>query len=204
MSASPESDALVPAEAQADLVPREFLVLGKLFEGRKPADIARDLNVNLTTIRHITQKPAMRKWIAHCQDAIIDRIARGEFGAMAVAKKEATEAMRRIVVLSRDAKDERVRLNANVKLLEFAGVVASRPIDAPTIDRVLDQLTPAEQLMFSETGKFPGRLADQLLRISAATLRQKDPANAEPTVEATVDDDAPLTPAEIADVQDLA
>jgi len=209
---APETTLEKSGIAVKDLMPRDYTVLGLLFEGRKVKDIAKDLHLRDIDVYAITRRPAFKAWVRKIEDAIVSRISRGEFGAMAIAKRHATKAMQNIVDLAEMARDERVRLQANKEVLLFAGVVPQKPVELPTFDRLLDECTGDELQAFYEKGLFPARLANKLMRIAApSALGQQGPHGQKPSaieeaqsLAAELEhDEAPLTPEELTVAEEL-
>lgn len=167
------TDANLPAEVLTGLSLRDCTVLGKLVEGRKPAQIAKELGLAPGTISSIINSPPFKRAVEAQKKAMFEQIARGEFGALAVAKQEQEGAMRRIVKLAKRADDERVRFNANVELLKYGTPVPKQQV-TESVDRLIDQMTAEEADLFARERVWPDRFKDQLARLATNVIKSSE------------------------------
>lgn len=165
------------------LTPRDYVLLGKLFEGKSVKLIASELGLEPNTVRDLTARPQFQAELTWLKEAILNRIAEGEFGILALAKTEATAAFRRVCNLAVESKNDKVRLDANRYILEIAGIQPTKPEVVQHVDRLIDDMTAEEANHFIATGEFPERMAKQLARVASHRLQEKDPANAPPVIE---------------------
>jgi DNA-binding CsgD family transcriptional regulator len=180
----------LPSEREATLGPRpdglrprEYMVLGKVFEGKKVAQIAAEMGVSTATVSTILGKPQFKAAVQMVEAAIVERIARGEFGVLAIAKANANGAIRRVVGLSKLSQDDRVRLNANLKLIELAGIRPPAPQVVESKERLIDAMTAEEAREFAATGLFPARFRDQLARLAVSVVEEHEKRRWQPKVE---------------------
>lgn len=172
----------LPAESLPGLQPRDYTILGKLFEGRKPAQIAKELGLSPTTVSSVINSPPFKRAIELQKQAMFQQIARGEFGALAIAKQEQTGAMRRIAKMSKRAEDERVRFNANVELLKYGTPVPKQQV-TENVERLIDQMTGEEADRFAKEGIFPERFRDQMARLATNVIKSSEAKRYEAKVE---------------------
>lgn len=171
----------LPIEALPGLQPRDYTILGKLFEGKKPAQIAREMG--MTSVSHILNSPSFKSALQRMEAAYASRIARGEFGALAIAKQEQERAMMRLVKLSRRAEDERVRLNATLELLKLGGIQPPKQQVTENVERLIDQMTGEEADRFAKEGIFPERFRDQMARLATNVIKSSEAKRYEAKVE---------------------
>lgn len=166
------------------LPPGDWAILGKTFERKKATQIAQELSLSVLTVRKVQ---ASAPFVAACrmiEASIAERIARGEFGVLAIAKMEAVGAFRRVVGQAKCSPDERIRFQANLKILEFGGIKPAIPlVNAETPDRLVDQFTKEEAEAFAKTGDFPERFRDQLARLATSALQAREKEAWKPQLE---------------------
>ena len=172
------SRALVCVDGEAPpttLDALDFALLAKWSEQKPWRVMAAELGVSVPTVRARAGRPAFQATLARLQRNWFDQLARGEFGALALAKANVVGAVRRTLALARGANNERVKLEANRDLIKLAGVTP--PVATPTQrpEELLDLMTAEELEHFAGTNEFPKRLADKLARV-AATVLQARPA----------------------------
>jgi hypothetical protein len=188
----PETPLPPPAEERhlgrpiAGMAPRDWMILGKLYENKSVKLIAKELGLSAARIHQITATPAFKDALATVEGAIVERIARGEFGVMAIFKAESIGAARRIVGMGKAAEDERVRLHANVEIIKQSGFRPPAPAVTESPERLIDQMTAAEADHFSTTGEFPERFADQLARLASSVLAASERKRWEPQIDAVL------------------
>jgi hypothetical protein len=176
-----ESSEPIPSEEERTLgppieglQPMEWMVLGKTFEGKNQKQIAAEVSRSVQTVRRIMDKPAFHLAVRAVEASMAERIARGEFGVLAIFKANAVGAAKRIVGLSRASEDERIRLQANLKIIEGAGVRPPAPAVTESPERLIDQMTAEEATKFAETGDFPERFKDQLARLATSVIEKNE------------------------------
>lgn len=156
-----------------DLDPRSIIMLGKVFEGKRGSAIAREMHLSQSLVSQVLTSAKFKLAEARMETAMLERIARGEFGALAIAKANTVGAMRRLVGMSRGAMDERVKLNATIELLKLGGIQPSKPAVTESPERLVDLMTDDEARVFAETGHFPDRLMDQVARLASGVVRER-------------------------------
>lgn len=163
----------VDGEAPPTLDALDFALLAKWSEQKPWRVMAAECGVSVPTVRARAARPAFQATLARLQRNWFDQLARGEFGALAIAKANAVGAVRRTLALARGAQNERVKLEANRDLIKLAGVTppAATPTQRP--EELLDLMTPDELEHFSLTNEFPKRLADKLARVAATVLQAR-------------------------------
>lgn len=169
---SEEETTLGPALPQIE--PGDWMILGKVFERKKPRQIAEEMGVSVGTVNRVLGSKAFQAAVELVESRIADRIARGEFGVLAIAKANAVAAMRRIVGMSKHCHNEMVRFKANDRVLEIAGVQPPKPVEQVHVERLMDRFTLDEAKEFYQTGHFPARFADQLARIAVAQVDEAE------------------------------
>ena len=162
---------------------RDYILLGKVFEGKNAKQIAIETHLAHDTVKSHLARPAFKAAVTRMREAILARIMDGEFGTMTMAKNEAPQAMARIIEISRTEANARIRLDANVKVLEYAGLQPPKPVAEERPERLIDQMSAQEAEHFITTGEFPERMRAQLARVTVASLKKADPLNANPVVE---------------------
>lgn len=164
--------------------------------GRIQALLAPRTAVSLPTI-YLRQKKASYVAVrTRIETAHMERIARGEFGAIAIAKAELVGNMRRLQGMARGAEDERVRHKALVDMIKFAGFAPPTPLVTENPERVIDAMSAAEAEHFAETGEFPAHLADQLARVGTAQLKKREAERWVPKIEELGEEEDPRVPPE--------
>lgn len=186
-------DPLCPAVPSAEerllgppvegLKPHEWLIIGRVFERRAAKQIAEELEMSVGAVRAIMGKPAFKAAIQMVEASMAERIARGEFGVLAIAKANAVGAFRRLVGMAKASEDERIKFQANVKILEMAGIKPAAPMVTESPERLIDAMTAEEAQKFAETGEFPDRFSDQLARLATSVLHKNEAKRWEPQVE---------------------
>lgn len=184
----------IPNPAKSGLTPRDVLIIAKVFENKKAGVIAAELGIRKTTVQQRLSHGPLKTMIARVEGAILGRVARGEFGVMALAKAEAVDAMKRVIGISKKSEDDRVRLAANIKLLELAGIQAPKPLVYDNPERIIDQMSGEEADHFARTGEFPARLADQLARLASHVLEKSESARWTPRIEDMREGEDPRVP----------
>lgn len=175
-----------------DLAPGDWMILGKCFERKTAKQIAAECSMSVAAVRQVLMKPAFKAAVQMVEASIAERIARGEFGVLAIAKANAVGAFRRLVGMAKGSEDERIKFQANVKILEMAGIKPATPIVTESPERLIDAMTAEEAEKFAASGEFPDRFRDQLARLATSVLEKSERARWEPQVDAQ-----PLTGTEI-------
>lgn len=165
------------------LSPGDWMIVGKVFERKSAKQIAEECKMTAVNVRRIMGTPQFKRAIEMVEASIVERIARGEFGVLAIAKANAVGAMRRLVGIAKGSEDDRVKLNANLELLKLSGVQAPKPAVTESPERLIDQMTADEAEMFAREGIFPDRFKDQLARLASSALEKSENARWEPHVE---------------------
>ncbi len=163
----------VSPTVRANLKPREWMLLGHLYEGNTLRGAATILSIPYDAAKTIAKKPQFKKAIQQIDQAIAERISRGEFGAMAIAKAGAPRAMQVIHDLL-DSRHEKTRLQAANDLLKWSGMQPPKPQVTESVERLIDLMTADELEVFASTGEWPERFKDQLARLATTQLK-KDP-----------------------------
>lgn len=180
----PEPQALVPSTPT--LRPRERVLLAHLYEGLSLKKAAATMGMSLANAKRIAQKPAFKKAVADVDRSIMERVARGEFGAMTIAKAEASAAMERVAQASRDPKlyrgNARVWLAANLEIIKLSGLQPAKPVVVESKERLIDLMTSEEAEEFATTGEWPDRFKDQIMRLSVDVIDKYKRAEAEVVV----------------------
>ena len=182
------------------LAPRDRLILEFHLLSMKPSWIATKLSASLGVVitpQSVSQRlarPEFKAAVRRIETAHMEKIARGEFGAMALVKAELTGSLRRIIGMAKASEDDRVKLNANLKLVELAGFQPPTPIAHENPERIIDMMGAEELKHFYETGEFPGRLADQLSRLTSNVLAKAEKARWTPRVEQIGEGEDPRIP----------
>lgn len=130
------------------------------------------------------------------EQAVLERVARGEFGVLAAAKQAAPGAFRRLQLIAKQAEDDKVRLTANLELIKLAGIKAPAPMEQETPERIMDQMTAEELEAFARDRVWPERLADRLARLPVAVLQAKEREVLEPKIDGVVVDHSTKWPSD--------
>lgn len=185
-----ETDEPIPSEEERHLgppveglEPMEWMVLGKTFEGKNQKEIAKEMSRSTQTIRRIMEKPAFHAAVRAVEATMAERIARGEFGVLAIFKANAVGAAKRIVGISKASEDDRIRLAANKTIIESAGIRPPAPAVVENPERLIDAMTAEEAQKFAETGEFPDRFKDQLARLATSVIENNERRLWEPKVD---------------------
>jgi hypothetical protein len=134
--------------------------------------------------------------LKRAEEQVLQRVARGEFGVIAAAKAAAPGAFRRLQIIAKTSEDEKVRLTANLKLIELAGIRPPAPVEQETPERIMDMMTADELREFAKSRTWPERLADRLARLPVAVLQAHEREAAKPKVDAVVVDHSTKWPAD--------
>lgn len=121
--------------------------------------------------------------IQEVERSVLEKVQRGEFGVLAAAKAAAPGAFRRLQVLAKTSDDEKVRLTANLKLIELAGIKPPAPQVTESPERLIDAMDANEAREFAQTGVFPPRFADALARLPIAVLQEHERRRWQPVVD---------------------
>lgn len=183
----PSEEARTLGPPLPGLLPGEWMILGKVFERKSIKEIAKECGMQAGNVSRILAKPAFKQAVAMVEASIVERIARGEFGVLAIAKANSVGAMRRLVGMSKGSEDERVRLQATLKLLEIGGIQPPKPSITESPERLIDQMTAEEAERFAKEGEFPERFRDQLARLASSVLEKNERARWDPKVEAVAE-----------------
>lgn len=155
------------AEMVAGLSARE-LVVAVLTLQQVPAPVmARTLGIGVADVHALQQKPQVTLQVRRALIAMRERIERGDFGVVPMAKANAESMMQRLVALSQSTKEETAR-RAAVDVLSLAGHVAVKKAEIVNVNRIIDAMDPVELTAFVERGEFPARFRDQLATIQSA------------------------------------
>jgi hypothetical protein len=166
---------LVPAtrpvvQDTAPLRPRDRALLAYLYEGLSLKKAADAMGMAYITAKKIVAKEGFKKAVGAVDQAIVERISRGEFGAMAIAKAAAVGAMERLKRLSETSRNERVYLQANLEIIRLSGLQPPKPQVLESPERLIDLMTADEAEAFASTGEWPERFRDQLARLATSVL----------------------------------
>lgn len=146
-----------------ELEPVDYRILTLLFQGRTPEAIAGEVGRPRSEVLARTERPRFTHLRSQIEKGIVEAIARGgEYEPITIARVSASPAMRRIIALSKTARDPRVYLAANKEVLRFAGAEPPRKVELVTPDKVLDEMTPEELAHFAATREWPTRFRDKL------------------------------------------
>lgn len=168
------------------MTPRDWMILGKLYEGKKEKQIGREMGLSQSKISQVVNSPAFKAALKVVEERIVERIARGEFGIMAIFKAEMIPAARRIIGISKVSEDDRVRLAANESIVKKGGYREPAPAVTESPERLLDQMTAEELDHFSKTSEFPDRFKDQLARLASTVLEINEKRRWTPHVDAVL------------------
>lgn len=174
-------DGLPPPELDG----MDFAILSAWTERKAWSRIASEVGLTAPAVHYRINRPKFQEALERIRRSWFDAIARGEFGAIALAKANAVPAMRRVVALARTATDERVRLNANLEILKLAGVQPPKPATIERPETILDLMTVEELAHFERTNEFPRRLGDKLARVASSVIQTREKT----TVEAEIEDE---------------
>lgn len=167
----PETTAVVATNGHGPaLRPRERVLLAHLYEGLSLKKAAQVMGMAYITAKKIVAREAFKRAVEVVDQNIVERISRGEFGAMAIAKAAAVGAMERLKHLSETSRNERVYLQANLEIIRLAGLQPSKPQVTESPERLIDQMTADEAEAFASTGEWPERFRDQLARLATSVL----------------------------------
>lgn len=176
-------------------LPWEWSALAKVLEGKPIEKVAVELDKPIADVDDLLSSETFQFTVAVIERAIAARIARGEFGITATFKLEAPGAVERIVHLSKKAKDERIRLQANTEIVKQSGFQPPQPIVTESVERLIDAMTAEEAAKFAESGEFPERFRDQMARLATSVLREQERKLSMPAVEQITK--RPVIPTEI-------
>jgi len=158
-------------------------------------EMAKAVGISLSQVQGRIKRPAFQAALTRLQRNFFDQLSRGEFGAMALVKANVVGAVKRVLGMSKTAANERVKLDANLRLIELAGVQPPKPAVTESPERLLDLMTPEELEHFAASNEIPPRLADAVARLAATTLQTQREATIE-AVEVTTEPDEPHVPPE--------
>jgi hypothetical protein len=142
------------------------------------------MGISTATVAKVRKSPAFQRAVETVEERIADRIARGEFGVLAMAKAAAVGAMTRIIGMAKECHTDAVRYKANEKILEIAGIQAPKPLEQVPVERLVDRMTAEEAKEFYETGHFPERFHDQLARIAVSSVEEAERRRWTPKIDA--------------------
>jgi len=178
---SPEERTLGPV--LPGMQPGDWMILGKVFERKSDRQIADEMGLSKLTVAKVRKSATFRRAVTMIEERIADRIARGEFGALAMAKAELIPAMKRLIGMSKECATDAVRYKATRDLIELAGLQAPKPAESVPVERLVDRMTPEEAREFYETGHFPERFHDQLARIAVSSVEEAERRRWSPKVD---------------------
>lgn len=155
---------VLPAGVVPDhLEPVDYRILALLFQGRTIDAVAGEVERSRSEVLARTERPRFSHLRGEIEKGIVEAISRGgEYEPITIARANASPAMRRIIALSKTARDPRVYLQANKDVLRFAGAEPPRKVELVTPDKVLDEMTPEELAHFAATREWPMRFKDKL------------------------------------------
>lgn len=156
------------------LVPRDYMILGLLFEGKSAGEIGARFGVKGNAILRRMARPQFQKALRAAQDQMLERINRGEFGALAIYKAQLVPAAKRIVRIAKRSENDRVRLDANMHIEKMGGMQPPTPKIVDNPETLINQFTAEEAHIFAETGVFPERFRDQFARLGANILQKRE------------------------------
>lgn len=162
-----------------DLDALDYTLLASWTERATMKALAEKTGLTVAGVRARTLRPAFQQALQRLQRSLFDRLARGEYGVLALAKGNAVGAFKRVLQLSRAAENERVRLDANLEIMKLAGVQPPKPAVVESPERLLDQMSPEELEHFSKTNEIPRRLGDQVAKLAVTALQAKASLEAE-------------------------
>ena len=161
----------LPVSDRPKLSLKETLILGKVFERKAAPAIATEMKMSVAAVRRVLNSPHFRAEVEVHKERVLAYVDHGEFGLMATIKANAMGALRRVIGLSKDAKDERVRFAANKWLVELAGLQPPKPAPAESPEDLVRDMTPDELDHFSLTAEFPARMHDRVARLVSSVLQ---------------------------------
>lgn len=158
-----ESTAIDPKnpDASRTLSPEEMTVVLLHFQSRTTEEIATVLHIDPEDVTGILERPAVKAKLRTIDEKITEKITKGDFGVAAVFKSSAPGAARRIVGMSKRAREERTKLQANKDVLNYAGYERPRMVHI-TVEHIFDQMSVEELDSYAVTGEIPNRFEGQL------------------------------------------
>ena len=156
------------------LLPSDYTLLGKMFEGKRGKAIAQEMGLSTATVKKRMERPAFLAAVKQVEAGSMERVARGDFGALAIFKSQAVGAARRLVRIAKHSLDDRVKFQANLALLKLGGVREPEPMRVESPERIIDAMTAEELDAFTKDGVFPERFSDQLARLTTASMQKAD------------------------------
>lgn len=191
--------AVVPADLDdAGLTNLDYRILELDLSGCRPPRILSLLRevtgISLATIYGRQKRPAYVAVVERVRASHMERIARGEFGAIGIAKANLVANMRRMQGMATHAENEAVKFKALEKMIALSGFQPPAPVVVEHPERIIESMTPEEVEHFAKTGEFPPHLADQMMRVSSAVLRRKDATGWKAAIEDAAEDEDPRVP----------
>lgn len=131
----------------------------------------------------IVNSPAFKHALKEMKEVLLEEIERGEFGVLAYAKSKAPQAIKNVYRLAKHSEDDRVKLQANLKMIELAGVRPPVPVVTESPERLIDSMTAEEADLFAREKIWPERFRDQLARLATSVIKKNEAERWAPKVE---------------------
>lgn len=162
--------AEIPAEPEPQLSRREKAMLFDIVAGIPPAVVAAENEIAWPTFQGWMKESRIASALSRATGVLIEKIERGDFGAIPIAKASAEGAMVILLGLMRAAKSDETRRKAANDLLAYAGHQPVKRTQVLNPGEFLDAMTEGELEEFAASGLVPDRLRSQATFMVAKKL----------------------------------
>lgn len=137
-----------------------------LLRGYSIEDTAEFLKVDVGKVRKFAERAEIKHCIAQSQRVVLNKLQRGEFGPIPMAKHAAEHAMATLITLTQRARNENVKRQSAIDVLALAGHVAVKKAEILNVNELIDAMNAAELDNFIKEGVWPDRLRDRAALLS--------------------------------------
>lgn len=144
------------------LKPWHHALLVGLLSGKSQTEMARELGFTTTRVNQVVNSPLFKSVHDMITQKRYESVVEGEHGVVAQARIEAPQATKRLILLSKNAKSDGVKLDAIKHVLALAGAAPVVRTETYSLDKLIEAMDRRELEIFSTTGRVPRRFAEQL------------------------------------------
>jgi hypothetical protein len=137
-----------------------------LLQGVKIAEIAEKIGISVEKVEKFVKKPEIQQCVANATKKTLEKLQRGDFGPIPMAKHAAEHSMATLIELTKRARNENVKRQAAIDVLALAGHVAVKKAEILNVNELIDSMNVAELDDFIQHGKWPERLRDRAALLS--------------------------------------
>lgn len=150
------------------LKPWHLEVMRLLFDGKTSAEIGAVLGKATATVDKVRQDPLFRAQQASLEQAVLGTIARGEHGAVAMARAEAETMMATLIAVAKTAPNMDTKRRAAKDVLAIIGIAPIKETHV-TVDvhALFLEMTAAELEVYLATDQWPVRLQGKVAQLTA-------------------------------------